>query len=91
MRVEPGRVEQEHFVCSFACFDLLGLILCGRRCQISLIRYLQLQLFSHNLKTKNHLAMHKAGAVLIYRVGEIENALNNQRMRIKIARSGVYD
>ena len=27
MRVEPDRAEYEHLVCSFACFDLLGLIL----------------------------------------------------------------
>ena len=26
MRVEPDRAANEHFVCSFACFYLLGLI-----------------------------------------------------------------
>ena len=27
VRVEPDRAEKEHLVCSFACFDLHGLIL----------------------------------------------------------------
>ena len=37
MRVEPDRSESEHLVCSFACFDLLGLILYVRVNSLSVL------------------------------------------------------
>ena len=37
VRVEPDRAEKEHLVCSFACFDLHGLILYARVNNLSVL------------------------------------------------------
>ena len=37
MRVEPDSAEWEHLVCSFACFDLLGLTLYVRVNNLSVL------------------------------------------------------
>ena len=50
VRVEPDRAESEHLVCSFACFDLHGLILYARVNNLSVLSgwvYLSKQLVKY--------------------------------------------